>query len=169
MLFSERGLHPMYWGVDKSQLATFGDEVRAAMAQGKIRNQPDRTKDFYYPQERFDDPAIGPNMHQVNNGLIKPLTKQHPELPSLSYAVMRNLKRGGLRCSLFYSHAWNEGVFEFICHALATWPDECEGAYICFLANPQNLNIGALVGGGVGSSPFYRVLCSEPPPRMIMR
>ena len=107
-------------------------------------------------------------MQQFNNGLIKPLTQQHSELPGLSYAVMRNLKRCGLRCSLFYSHAWNEGVFEFIHNALATWPDECEGAYICFLANPQNLDIGALVGGGVESSPFYRVLCSQPPPRMIM-
>ena len=41
---------------------------------------------------------------------------------------MRNLNRGGLRCSLFYTHAWNEGAFEFICDALATRPDEGEGA-----------------------------------------
>ena len=56
MLFSERGLHPMYWGVDKSQLATFGDEVRAAMAQGKIRNQPDRTKEVACVQRRARQP-----------------------------------------------------------------------------------------------------------------
>ena len=72
----------------------------------------------------------------------------------------------------FFSHAWAEGVYEFIRNALEAWPtelrgDDC-GAYICFLANPQNLDISKLVGSGVEASPFYRVLAAQPPPRVIM-
>ena len=52
--------------------------------------------------------------------------------------------------------------------AVKAWPDECEGAYICFLANPQNLDISKLVGSGVEASPFYLVLATKPPPRVIM-
>ena len=111
-------------------------------------------------------------MYQVTNGLIKPLTENHSQLPGLSYAVLRNFERGGLRCVLFFSHAWAEGVYEFIRNALMAWPDELRGddcgAYICFLANPQNLDISKLVGSGVKASPFYRVLASQPPPRVIM-
>ena len=46
------------------------------------------------------------------------------------------------------------------------FPPLLAGAYICCLSNPQNLDIGALVGSGVESSPFFRVLDAEP--RMIM-
>ena len=52
------------------------------------------------------------------------------------------------------------------------WPDELGGdecgAYICFLSNPQNLDIGTLVGSGVEASPFYRVLASTPTPKVVM-
>jgi hypothetical protein len=41
---------------------------------------------------------------QVVGGFIKPLTACFGRLPGASYAVMRNLWGGGLRCSLFISH-----------------------------------------------------------------
>ena len=62
----------------------------------------------------------------------------------------------------------NKGIFEFIDNALEAWPEGCKGAYICFFANPQNLDIEALLGSDVTESPFYRVLCCQPPPRVIM-
>ena len=55
--------------------------------------------------------------------------------------------------------AWDEGVFELIENALKAWPDDCEGAYICCLSNPQNLDIGELLNHPEGS-PFERILCS---------
>ena len=57
-----------------------------------------------------------------------------------SYAVLQNLVTCGMACDLFISHAWDEGVFEFIDNALnneEVWPAHLEGAYICFLSNPQ--------------------------------
>jgi hypothetical protein len=71
-VFGPKGLHPMYWGVSKEQLIEFGHEVRTALHRGEIKGQPDPSKKFYYPQEKFYDPAIGPNMHQVT-GLTDPL------------------------------------------------------------------------------------------------
>ena len=103
-------------------------------------------------------------MYQVTDQLLKPLAKAHPELPGLSYALAQNLEAGGLRCDLFFSHVWSEGVYEFIANALQAWPDDLAdcGAYVCTLSNPQALDIGKLLGGAPRESPFYRVLASKP-------
>ena len=57
------------------------------------------------------------------------------------------------------AQAWDEGVFELIDNALKAWPDDCEGAYICCLSNPQNLDITELLNHPDGS-PFERILSS---------
>ena len=44
--------------------------------------------------------------------------------------------------------------------------DEC-GAYVCF-SNPQNLDIGKLLGGAVENSPFYKILNHEDPPEQVI-
>ena len=82
--------------------------------------------------------------------------------------MMRNFSKGGLLCKLFFSHAWNEGVFELIANALKAWPDECEGAYICCLSNPQNLNISELLGDKIEDSPFDRILSSGEVTHFVM-
>jgi hypothetical protein len=69
-VFGPQGLDPIYWGVSKDQLIEFGREVRAALHRGEIKGQPDENKPYYYPQWKFDDPKIGPNMHQVTDPLI---------------------------------------------------------------------------------------------------
>ena len=131
-LFGPDGLHPTWWAVGRAQVKAFRSKVVKALRRKQIINQPDPSKPYYYPQERFDSDTIGPNMYQVNQYLIKELTKvAHDGLPGLSYAMQCNLATGGLQCELFFSHAWSEGVFEFIDHALEAWPEECEGAYIC--------------------------------------
>ena len=59
-------------------------------------------------------------------------------------------------------------MYELARNVLASWPDECKGAYICCLSNPQNLDISAVLNHPDGS-PFERVLGAEPRPRaMIM-
>ena len=57
-------------------------------------------------------------MHLVNRFLIKPLTEKCPALPGMSYAVGKNLRRGGLRCKRFFSHAWDEGMYELARNAV---------------------------------------------------
>jgi len=161
-IFGKHGLHPMYWGVSKSDLIEFREQVRKAVANHEIENfTPSHLPQ--YAQKKFDDPLVGPNMHQVNAGFIKPFTldgtrKEPTFLPGLSYGLLRNYATGGLPCELFFSHAWDEGVYELIENALNAWPDGCEGAYICCLSNPQNLDIGKLVGGEVDNSPFAQIL-----------
>ena len=172
-LFGVAGIPPTYWGLSKKQLEEFRKEVHAAINDGSIKNQPDPDKPFYYPQAKFDDPEIGPNMHQTNAGLIKPLTMDGSDedptfMPGLSYSLMRNFATGGLPCHAFFSHAWDEGVFELIDNALGAWPDGCEGAYICCLSNPQNLNISQLLGTKIEGSPFYQILCSDVVKNFVM-
>eukprot|EP00811_Abedinium_folium_P026835 NODE_3_length_5113_cov_5.809667.p1 GENE.NODE_3_length_5113_cov_5.809667~~NODE_3_length_5113_cov_5.809667.p1 ORF type:complete len:1644 (-),score=416.18 NODE_3_length_5113_cov_5.809667:89-5020(-) len=171
-LFNADGLHPQRWGVAKKQLEAFKEEVSKAMSLGDIKNQPDPAKDFYYEPAKFTSQSIGPNVHQVNNGLIKPRTANHHTFPGVSWAVGENHKKGGLLCKLFISHAWNEGVFEFIHNALAEWPEDCEGAYICFLSNPQMREPVDLVELALnnrdGKSPFELVLCSNPRPQVML-
>ncbi len=156
-LFRKDGLHPALWGVSKSQLQEFGEMAKEALRRGEIRNDEVPGVEPY-PHELFEDPSIGPTMHQVCAGLIKPWTERaHDFLPGASWALHKNHRRP-LRCALYVSHAWHEGVFEFVDHVLRKWPDECEGAYICCLSNPQNLDISRLLGDRLEDSPFYRVL-----------
>jgi len=143
--------------------------VQKAMTAGDIMNTSPTGVDPY-PQEKFDHPLIGPNMHQVNEGLIKPWTAQgHNFVPGASWALHQNHTEGGLQCNVFISHAWNEGVYEFIENALRAWPADSEGAYICCLSNPQNLDIGAVLGDRIEDSPFHRILVENPrPDKMVV-
>ena len=59
-------------------------------------------------------------VYQVNDGLINSATLQ-ATLPGLSWALWKNLETAGLPIVLFFSHAWAEGVYEFIDAALAAW------------------------------------------------
>ena len=56
-----------------------------------------------------DDPSIGPTMYAVSEHVIKPVTARHG---GMSFALMLNPE--GLECDLFVTHAWAEGVFEFL-------------------------------------------------------
>ena len=51
-VFAPDGLPPWMWGVSKPQFAAFIGEVRAAHAAGKIQNQPDESKSFYYQRSK---------------------------------------------------------------------------------------------------------------------
>lgn len=66
----------------------------------------------FYPTSKFDSLHIGPNMHHVNAGLIRPYTQAPDDMygiRGLSFAVMKNSVTAGLNCDLFISHAWDEG------------------------------------------------------------
>lgn len=55
------------------------------------------------------------------------------------------------------SHAWQEGIFEFLSKVLASWPQKAFNAWCCMLANPQNLNIGSMLQSPK-TSPFALAL-----------
>merc|ERR1711879_986711 len=59
----------------------------------------------------------------------------------------------------------DEGIFEFGEVVSSAWPAACSGAYLCFLANPQNLDLASLVSSPT-VSPFYKVL--EAGPQMLL-
>jgi hypothetical protein len=156
-LHIHRELHPYYWGISKDQLDEFLDHVMEAIEKNEITNF---TAEHLpqYPQQKFDE--IGPNAYQLTDQYIKLRTGANAPCPYVSYAVQQNLK-SGLACSLFVSHAWAEAFFELHRTLDEAWPSRCEGAYICFLANPQNLDISALIQDPQ-NSPFYRVLECKP-------
>ena len=108
-------------------------------------------RDPFDPQ----DHAIGPCMYTVNDQYIKPITA---DAGNVSWALMKNPK--GLPCDLFITHAWAEGVFEFIDKVLQSWPHRAGAAYVCFLSNPQNLDIGHLIATPE-ESPFAKALDSS--------
>ena len=82
----------------------------------------------------------GPSIYSVNEQYIKPVTR---DAGLMSWALMRNPE--GLDCDLFISHAWQEGIFEFLTKVKHSWPRRVRNAWCCMLANPQNLDIGALL------------------------
>lgn len=156
--------------------------VRIYYNRGCIRNEGK----VDYPQAKFNDPNIGPNMYQVNEQLIQPLTKgafswrmmmrtgcawhriaARDAKKFSGWALMKNPE--GVDIDLFVSHCWSEGVFEFEASLLAAWPNNCHAAYICFLSNPQNLDIGEMLGSGdVEQSPFCKALESPTMKQMVM-
>ncbi|CAE7198454.1 unnamed protein product [Symbiodinium natans] len=73
----------------------------------------------------------------------------------MSWALMRHPK--GLDCDLFISHAWQEGVFEFLSKVLHSWPAGARHVWCCMLANPQHLDISSLLQSP-SSSPFALAL-----------
>ncbi len=168
LLFSSDGLPPSFWGLSKAQFTEIVAEVRAALAAGAIKNYtPPHTPP--YPEALFSDPAKGPNMHQVNQGYIKPRTERcvvttaegaAVGMPGLSLALLRNWEAAGLRCELFASHAWDEPFFEFAATLLEAWPDDCGGAYICSFSNPQHAGplSAAIPRQSIEGSPFFRIL-----------
>ena len=92
-------------------------------------------------------------MYQVNKYFIKPRTAA---AGGMSYALM--LHPEGLECDVFITHAWAEGVFEFVDKVLAAWPAGADTLWCCFLANPQNGDISKLLAGEVTQSPFAKAV-----------
>eukprot|EP00930_Biecheleria_cincta_P016766 TRINITY_DN13526_c0_g1_i1.p1 TRINITY_DN13526_c0_g1~~TRINITY_DN13526_c0_g1_i1.p1 ORF type:complete len:552 (-),score=52.21 TRINITY_DN13526_c0_g1_i1:154-1566(-) len=74
----------------------------------------------------------------------------------MSWALM--LHPDGLECDTFVTHAWSEGVFEFLTKIRQMRPWRARHLYICFLANPQNADISKLLSKNPMDSPFADAL-----------
>lgn len=144
-----RMVPPHMWCVTAADLKRFKQDVWDAWCAGRIPDNDD--EDFKNPYH--NDPDIGPNIYQVNKHFIMPETKR---AGGMSYALM--LHPEGLVCDVFVTHAWAEGIFEFISKVLRGWPRSGKHLWCCFLANPQNGNIASLLGSDVRTSPFAQAL-----------
>eukprot|EP00931_Biecheleriopsis_adriatica_P116490 TRINITY_DN9212_c0_g1_i1.p1 TRINITY_DN9212_c0_g1~~TRINITY_DN9212_c0_g1_i1.p1 ORF type:complete len:638 (+),score=104.59 TRINITY_DN9212_c0_g1_i1:48-1916(+) len=138
------------WCVSKEDLYFLRKEILSAVKSGQIHPTD---------LDPFDpaDEQIGPNLYTVNELYIKPVTHA---AGNCSWALMRNPQGLG-PCDLFITHAWQEGVYELIDKVLSCWPRKRTAAFICILANPQNLDIGDMIQDPM-TSPFALALLSAP-------
>ena len=63
-LFGVQGLDPIRWCVNKAQLQEFDAQVRQAFYWKEICNETPPNLPAY-PQHIFDNPELGPNIHQA--------------------------------------------------------------------------------------------------------
>ncbi|CAJ1345431.1 unnamed protein product [Effrenium voratum] len=133
------------WCVSLEDVRQFRRLVMHAVARGQI--QPTENDNF-----EASDLVIGPSVYTVTEQFVKPLTAAAGKM---SWALLRNPE--GLRCDLFVTHAWAEGVYEFIDKVERSWPRGAKAAYVCFLSNPQNLDISSLLTSP-SASPFALAL-----------
>ncbi|CAE7889342.1 unnamed protein product, partial [Symbiodinium necroappetens] len=132
---------PERWCVTKHDLKDLQSEVMTALQQKRITPPPSNGG--------FD--RYGPSIYVVTEQYIKPTTQG----THFSWALKKH--PDGLDCDVFISHAWQEGIFEFLEKVLNSWPNPARNAWCCMLANPQNLNIAALLRSP-SQSPFARAL-----------
>eukprot|EP00438_Fugacium_kawagutii_P022950 Skav226787 [mRNA] locus=scaffold8:351188:352309:- [translate_table: standard] len=134
------------------------DDFLAVVTEKWLRGDLHNTSN--YSTTKFDDALIGPNMYQVCEQVIKLMTADSSLIvPGVSWALKESLV--GEVATHFVSHAWAEGAFEFHRLLQQAWRNsgfpQDAGAYICFLSNPQNLDIGAMLST-IETSPFHIAL-----------
>ncbi|CAE7027217.1 unnamed protein product [Symbiodinium sp. CCMP2592] len=121
------------WGVSLDDLYQFKRLVHHAVKSGSIR--PTDLDQF-----SASDVMVGPSAYTVNDQMIRPVTAA---AGNVSWALMKHPE--GCLCDLFVTHGWAEGVFDFVEKVVSSWPRAARGAYVCFLSNPQNLDIADLI------------------------
>eukprot|EP00435_Cladocopium_sp_Y103_P016088 s32_g4.t1 len=106
---------PEKWCITKAEFFAFVEEVRSLWESGTWKidwhatshsggsygSSSTVTRRF---TQLFQDEVSGPNLYEVNERFVKPLTR---EAGGMSYALMKH--PDGLLCQVFISHAWAEG------------------------------------------------------------
>ncbi|CAE7187027.1 unnamed protein product, partial [Symbiodinium necroappetens] len=126
---------PDRWCVTLSDLKFLKSSVESSIDSGAIKPPADGSDVF-----SSEDRLYGPSIYTVTEQHIKPVTALAGKM---SWALMRN--PNGLDCDLFISHAWQEGIFEFMSKVVHSWPRFMRHAWCCMLANPQHLDIAAML------------------------
>jgi len=139
-------VHPSKWCVTKDDLLFLRDDITVAWEGGLIPENP------VYENDGHNDRATGPSIYDVNEHYVLQRIQ-----PGQSWALIRN--PGGLRCQIFTSHWWKEGIFEFLDRVIDAWPQCFHHAYICFLSNPQHdVDTSLLLTCELEDSPFAQAL-----------
>ena len=134
---------PDRWCVTWQDLEYLEVTVKSAIRKGGIVPPENGLDDFLGSEKKH-----GPSIYTVTEQHIKPVTALAGKM---SWALMRN--PNGLDCDLFISHAWQEGIFEFVAKVLHSWPPLMHHAWCCMLANPQHLDISSMLQSPL-HSPF---------------
>ena len=108
-----------HWCVTREDLKKLRVAVHNAVADGHII--PSELDPFDPSDDRY-----GPCVHTVVQQMIKPVTYA---AGGCSWALMYHPK--GLKCDLFVTHGWAEGIYEFIDKVLHSWPRKAKHAYCC--------------------------------------
>merc|ERR1719502_1991975 len=157
--FLHANLSADYWGLTMEAIHEFVAVVTESFRAGTLQN----LGVVPYDDDKFNSNHIGPSMYQVKDQIIMPLTADPGlELPGLSWALKS--RPSGTKVSLFVTHAWAEGIFEFYNNLQKAWPagaDAWVAAYICVLSNPQNFDIPAMLSS-IEDSPFSVALRRMP-------
>jgi len=135
------------WCIDRADLDFLETAVRGLWSEGKIPNDPQ------HPNPDHDNPQIGPSILQVVTHYLIPGERANS---GVSWALQRHPY--GLKCDVFVTHCWAEGVFEFITQVRQAWPADAHHLWCCFLANPQDGFVSELLAGNIDHSPFARAL-----------
>ncbi|CAK9080339.1 unnamed protein product [Durusdinium trenchii] len=143
---------PARWCVTRGDVRQLQREIHAAIARGSLQTDGSEDDGNSSCAGRHE---FGPSIYIVNEQYIKPVTA---EAGKMSWALMRNPE--GLDCDLFVSHAWQEGIFEFLSKLRGSWPWRAQHAWCCMLANPQHLNISSMLQSP-RASPFALALQSS--------
>lgn len=156
------------WGITADVLEDFEKRTKEKLDAKEIKN----TGMVPYDQKKFDDHKIGPNMYQINEQVVMPVTKERSlPFPGVSWSLMADPL--GALVTIFITHAWAEGVFEFWRNVRTKWPEGlapsglAHAAYICFLSNPQHLDISDMLKE-IETSPFKVVLNLMPRPGLMI-
>ncbi|CAK9021072.1 Uncharacterized protein SCF082_LOCUS15178 [Durusdinium trenchii] len=136
------------WCVTLADLQQFKRLVFQAVRKGVIK--PTERDQFL-----ASDTRVGPSVYTVVDQFVKPMTRA---AGNVSWALMKHPE--GLLCDVFITHAWAEGIYEFVDKVTQSWPRGATAAYVCFLSYPQNLDISDLIQSP-RESPFARALGSS--------
>mmetsp|Transcript_65599 Transcript_65599/g.154277 ORF Transcript_65599/g.154277 Transcript_65599/m.154277 type:complete len:898 (+) Transcript_65599:26-2719(+) len=151
---------PHRWCVTRPGFLDFVSAVKVAHSARRIENRVNPHTGESNPHH--DDENIGPNMHSVNNAVIKPRTEK---AGGMSWALM--LSPQGLTGEFFFvTHSWKEGVYEFSRKVLNHWQEPRLSMWCCFLANPQTWDredLNQLLGErfDLSDSPFMQALSAS--------
>ena len=159
------GVPPDRWCVNIDDVKEFIEKIWVAHGAGCITQGITDSHDDRF-NAKHDDLAVGPNMHDVNEAIIKPTTRV---AGGVSWALMKHAR--GRNIKIFVSHNWSEGAYEFwnkLSSSIQRKPkaqrQDLPGIWICFLSNPQTWeqgDLGALLQP-IDESPFALALAAKP-------
>ena len=101
---------PHSWCVTLSDLQQLRRLVMHAVSAGLIL--PTELDGF-----EVGDLLVGPSVYTVTEQFLKPRTA---EAGKMSWALLKH--PDGLACDVFVTHAWAEGIYEFIARVEHSWP-----------------------------------------------
>mmetsp|Transcript_83676 Transcript_83676/g.157530 ORF Transcript_83676/g.157530 Transcript_83676/m.157530 type:complete len:349 (+) Transcript_83676:108-1154(+) len=166
----EEGGGPINWGISVHQLVKFCEEIKPKLRDYCVDHRLDpktfchvclrdqcphdhgcaNCRALHPDEDKTSLPTVEPNMHTVVALFIKPRTRDTHGLRGL--ALKLNLEQPK-QVEKFVSHSWT-GRFEDFVGTLSRKMLPETVVFICSFALPQNLDLNAMLGTDLESTPF---------------